>query len=112
MEKYHLKNVIVDHAKFYRPSSICLSDRDRYRLNGRECQISTDTTGNMFVIAFTVRDQFECRTVSCRQQSFTNAYSNIETSSRHISLPITFTNGQTRDVDLILCSFGSSHNGK
>jgi hypothetical protein len=94
----------------YKTFLIIYSHSCRYSVNVRKCQEDTGTTGNLFVIAFTFGDQPECRTASCRQQFLANVYSNIETIYRNINLTITFTNGQTINVELIFCSFGFSQN--
>jgi hypothetical protein len=96
----------------YKTFLIIYSHSYRYSVNVRKCQGDTGTTGNLFVIAFTFGDQPGCRTASCRQQFLTNFYSNIETIYRNINLPITFTNGQTLNVELIFCSFGFSQNSR
>jgi hypothetical protein len=96
----------------YKTFFIIYSHFCRYSVNVRKCQGDTGTTGNLFVIAFTFEDQPECRTASCRQQFLANVYSNIETIYRNINLPITFTSGQTLNVELIFCSFSLGDIGK
>lgn len=76
-------------------------------LDVRKCQGDTGTTGNLFVVAFSLGNQSGCHTVSCRRQILADVYSHTETIHRNMNnLPILFTNGQTVNVDLIFCSFG------
>ena len=127
MKKYHLRNIIVVGAKFYQSSATCYRNQLTaqcvesffsinshfydYSENVRKCQQRTNTTGSIFVITFTTRYSVGCNTTSCHQQYLSNIYTNIETIYHRISLPITFTNGRTIDIELMFCSFGLGDTG-
>jgi len=66
----------------------------------------------MLAVAVTMKYQPGCNTTYCRQQFLSNVYSNIGTNHHNINIPITFTNGQTLNVELIFCSIGLGDTGE
>jgi hypothetical protein len=82
------------------------------RTDINQCRGTTGTTGDVFTVAFLYEYLPECSTTPCQQRTLTNINKNIETDHNKISVPITFTNGQTLTVQLFFCSFGSFSTGK
>lgn len=83
-----------------------------FSINGIQSQNDIDLQGDWLVLSVSVENPRGCRTAYCKKLLITKAQKNIATLFKKMNKKMTFTNGQTYNVQLIFCSFNQLVAGK
>jgi hypothetical protein len=82
------------------------------RINSTQCLHDANSTGDWLTLSLSIKFTDECRTPYCQEAFIVTVQEKISNLYYNIKLSIKFTDGQTIDVKLSLCSYEQVSTGK